>query len=239
MRFLISLAFLFYSLPVIYCQDLKLVTRTTYTTTEKYEVLKSDKRIKNGSYTKEIYEKVSAKGNYKNNERVGIWEFYNFQSNELEQKYDYDNKKLLFGDIQQKPYNFYYNGKWTIAKLDSFPYLIGGLSDLKLQLFEKIWDYCYQYGQPTIPYAGVTVFSFVVDKDGTTKNHKISISSKNSIEESLLKIIKDYSNIKWIPGIYNGEKVETEYIISMYMSYEIKFGTVEKLYFSFDQPIKK
>lgn len=235
MRTLIYLTLLFYSFSITYCQDLKLTSKKTGFIIEEYEVLKSDKRIKNGSYTKKIFNDLSAKGSYKNNERIGIWEFYRFASEELEQKYDYDNKKLLFDVNQQKPNNFYFNGKWSIGKLDSIPYVIGGLSDLKLKLYEKIRDNLFQRNTP---FAGVTVFSFIVDKDGSTKNHKISISSLNSIEESLLKIIKDYPN-NWIPGIYNGEKVEAEYIISMYISYDIRSGTAEKLYIRFDQPIPK
>lgn len=238
MRRLICLILLFYPQSFTFCQDLKLITRVNSSTIEEYEVLKSDKKIKNGSYTKKILKKLSVKGNYKNNERIGIWEFYNLNSGEIEQKYDYDSRRLLFDEHQQKPFNFYYNGKWMIAKLDSIPYLIGGLSDLKLKLHEAIWRYIFAYRELNIPFAGVTVFSFVVDKNGSTKNHKISISSKSPNEESLLKIIKDYSKI-WIPGIYNGEKVESEFIIPMYISYEFNSGTVEKVMISFDKPINK
>jgi hypothetical protein len=239
MRLLINLVLFLYPLSVIYSQDLKLITRTYYPTTEEYEVLKSNKNVKNGTYTKNVYKKLSVKGTFKNNQRVGIWEFYDFQSDELEQKYDYDNKKLLYCDPTiQKPYNFFYNDKWMIAKLDSMPYLIGGLADLKLKIFQKIQDYCFQNRTQTLPFAGVTVFSFVVDKNGTAKNHKITISSKSPVEESLLNIVKSYSN-NWIPGIYNGEKVESEYNISMYISYDLNGATLEKLKLSFDKPIKK
>ena len=238
MRPLFYLTLFFFPLSITYCQDLKLLTRVAESTVEKYEVLKSDKKIKNGTYTKELMKTLSVKGNYKNNERVGIWEFYSFQSEEIEQKYDYDNRKLIWDIHQEKPFNFFYDGKWMIANLDSIPYLVGGLTDLKLKLYDKILENIWSQGEFQLPFAGVTVFSFVVDKNGSTKNHKISISSKGPYEENLLKIIKEYSK-KWIPGIYNGEKVESEFIIPMYISFELNSGIVEKVMIRFDNPIIK
>jgi hypothetical protein len=236
MKLIICLILLSFPIKVAYCQELKQVLRTSRFIKEEYEVLKSDRSIKYGSYSKIIKGTLTAKGNFKNNERVGIWEFYEFDSGELEQKYDFDSRRILYwSQRQQKPYNFYFNGKWDIGKLDSIPYLVGGLSDLKLEMYDKLFEYCYQYRNVQLPFAGVTVFSFIVKTDGSTKDHKISFSSKNAIEESLLKILSRYTN-NWIPGIYNGQKVETEYNISMYLSYDWNSGTLEAIKVSFDQP---
>jgi len=60
---------------------------------EQFMVLKSDKKIRQGSYQLIIDKKVVASGQYDKGLRVGVWNFYNDDA--LEQQYDYTAKKLL------------------------------------------------------------------------------------------------------------------------------------------------
>ena len=111
----------------IQAQELKKVinkpTGTYYF--EEYQVLQSDKKIKHGSYAKISYNKealetgfyknnlrdstwteyynnstaLRSRGNYRNNERTGIWEFYTLNGL-LDQKYDFTQKKLIFINLR-------------------------------------------------------------------------------------------------------------------------------------------
>lgn len=203
-------------------QKVKKIKNESFLAIEEFTVLKSDKKVRNGTYIKKWkYDgEIIIHGNYKENRRIGIWEFYDFRTKKLEQKYDYDKNELVYSEpsaIDRTPSNnFYYNGEWILDELDTLPVLVGGISDLKLKLTELVYDYTKAPGFPT---AGVTIFSFIVTKDGKTKDYKIVHSSGNSFENDLLKYLEEYNGI-WIPATYKGEHVDSELLIPMNVRYK-------------------
>jgi antitoxin component YwqK of YwqJK toxin-antitoxin module len=62
---------------------------------ETIYVLKEDNSIKHGDYQKNIRGKISISGQYENNLKIGVWEFY-APNGDLIHKYDYDADKLVF-----------------------------------------------------------------------------------------------------------------------------------------------
>lgn len=195
-------------------QKTKTVTKVRFMAIETFDVLKSQKKVRHGDFLSiNRYTKTPiAKGQYANNNRIGVWEFYDYRSGELEQKFDFDNHILLFSNLENTPSNhFKYNEEWILDQLDTVPLHIGGFSEVRMKLTEKASDLITP---PDIPVAGMAVFSFIVTKQGETKDFKIVLSSGNDFEDELLTTLMDFKE-NWIPGVYKGEKVDVEYLIPM------------------------
>ncbi len=117
---------LFYSYAL--AQDVVLKkNRLTDSVTEHYYVLKSNEEIKNGSYEAFFKrKKYVAVGKFKNNEKIGIWQFFN-KDGILVEKFDYDIYKFTFiQSVTSKNINFLFDD--TIKATDKFtrPLKIGG-----------------------------------------------------------------------------------------------------------------
>jgi hypothetical protein len=219
-----------------YAQELKTVTKRTSQTIEEFEVLKSDKKVRNGKYIKKTtFGQLIAKGQFKDNLESGIWEFFDYRTGDLEQKFDYDKGEITYLTNENTPLNhFNYNGQWIMEKLDTVPTLIGGLSNLRLELAEKAYSYTKA---PNFPKAGTALFSFIVTKNGETKNFKIAQTSGNTFESKLLTVIEKFGG-KWIPGKFKGESVDTEFFIPMNVRYKVD-APLEKVYFiEFNYPTR-
>ncbi len=203
-------------------QKVKIVTKKSFLAIEQYEVLKTKKKVRNGSYLKKMKldDRTLIKGNYKEDKKIGIWEYYNFRNKELEQKYDYDNRLIVYSEptiFDKTPSNhFKYKGEWILEKLDSIPMVVGGLSDLKLRLSELAYN---KSASPNFPTAGIAIFSFIITKEGITKDYKILNSSGNSFENDLLNLLIEYKDL-WAPGVYKGELAETEFLLPMNITYK-------------------
>lgn len=217
-------------------QETKTVNKRTAQTIDEYEVLKSDKSIKNGKYTKKmVYGLLLTKGQFKNNEKVGTWEFYDLYTGQLEQKYNFDINKFEFIDLaNSREYNFYNNNTWTISKLDTMPLLIGGLSELRVKLAEIAYS---KSKAPKFPKEGMALFSFIVTKEGATKDFKVSYSSDNTFENEILNAIKEFKGT-WLPGKYKGELVDTEVLIPMYVKYKVNTDYEKQYSIDFNYPVR-
>jgi hypothetical protein len=231
-KLLIILTFII-GLNESYCQELITIINKTSQTIEEYEVLKTNKKIRNGFYTKKVtFGLIIVKGQFKDNVEIGTWEFYDYRTGDLEQRYDFDNKKFDFLNLESTALNhFYYNEQWVMQKLDTVPVVIGGLSNLRLKLVEIAYSYTKA---PNFPKAGVAIFSFIVTKSGETKDFKISQSSGNSFESKLLKVIENSG--EWRPGIYKGESVDTEFLIPMNVRYKENSPDQKTYIIEFDYP---
>lgn len=60
---------------------------------ETFYVLKSDQEIKQGEY-KKTYGGLSVNGQFENNKKTGVWEYYD-RSGQLEQKIDFSTNKVI------------------------------------------------------------------------------------------------------------------------------------------------
>ena len=68
--------------------------KLTDSVTERFEVLKTNREVKNGAYKAFFRRKtVIADGNFTNGVKTGTWNFYN-REGKLNQTYNYDNKTL-------------------------------------------------------------------------------------------------------------------------------------------------
>ncbi len=94
----------FLSIPMLsFCQETKSVSKkVSETLEEKYNVLKSDKKIKTGEYKVVDYNKnVFVKGEFANNKKVGVWSYFGTEG-KLVQQYDFSANKLIMEDEDPK-----------------------------------------------------------------------------------------------------------------------------------------
>ncbi len=213
-------------------QKVKTKRNETLMTIEEFKVLKSDKKIRNGSYIKKLKygQTIIVKGQYLDNIKTGIWDYFDYRTGELEQKYDYDNKILLSSYFKSPDQaNIYYKGDWLVANIDTMPIPIGGMSGLWIKIIETV----NELTRPgVLPKDGAAVFSFVVTADGNNKDFKILKSSGNKFDDEILNIVKEHS-FRWIPGIYKGDSVDTEFLIPMHIIYTKNTETVKSYIVSF------
>jgi periplasmic protein TonB len=230
---------LFIIFPTLcFCQETKKVTKKDKEnyTTEVYYVLKSDLTTKQGFYEKKNYKgitimtgyyknglkdstwteyswdgkKTESKGNYLQDNQVGVWEYYDYKGN-LEQKYDYTQKVIVYCRIEDEDKNKKYKvitaTDTLITKLDQPPVYIGGMDQLYKQ-FSEILRYPQEAKETGK--SGTVYIAFTIDKNGKTSNfHLIKGIGSGCDEEALrgAKLLKE----NWYPAQLNGQSVEVEY----------------------------
>jgi hypothetical protein len=149
----------------------------------KYFVLKSDKKIKEGLYSvfNNSTEKVVARGNYKSNQQIGNWLFFDAKGN-LEQRYDFDNKKVLYNYSTLDSTTINYQFPLSIGTQDSIyaPIKIGGL----------------YYG-----------YSFLLQPNINIATYLRSESIEKSTLQHILEINKDGYLTSWIIKILENGKL--------------------------------
>ena len=189
----------------------------TFHITEDYVVLNSNHNIKMGLYTATYKNKTVAKGYYKNNQRVGIWNFFD-QQGKLVQTYNYDDKKLTYNDTSELA-NSVYHAKITYIldtepqKTDSVtrPVKIGGGAYAMSILLDRTGNIKLLKQRPTDDKIGFTM----------TRTQQFTINNKGEILQQQTIVIlndaeeisdMDNSNIEpelqqFIPATINGRAV--------------------------------
>ena len=180
--------------------------------TETYDVLQKDKEIKHGKYKKEVRKnRVVATGTFENNEKTGIWTYYNHKS-EVIQRYDYTKKVLMFYKIEPEyveSYQMVNDNGLADEKLDRPPLYLGGPSLLAMQLAQKI-NYPRKAANSGI--SGTVIISFIIEQNGKTSNHTIEKRIGGGCDEEGLRVVKLMEN-NWIPGLYQGMPTRVKFFL--------------------------
>jgi hypothetical protein len=207
---------------------------------EKYFVLKSNAKIKDGPYVFLFKKDTLINGFYKNDKKDSIWSFFNSKG-ELEFKYNYNSREIVFWNIYAKTdvinwgqmlgltmNNINYKIKYsTIQPIDSFnrnkDYTV---FINKEKLIIKL-DQPPLYSQGSLmlqvelssliskinldwEFNSSCLIQFKIDETGNTSEYKIIVPSGKKYEETFLKLLKE-KNLEWIPGKYNGNAVSCIY----------------------------
>jgi hypothetical protein len=153
---------------------------------EEYSITLSDS-LRNGGYKRfNSKGKPYVSGYYKENQRSGIWDFYNKYSGyvELIERYDYTlQKEIFYKDIYKRPAHFpggdeeFINYVQTNKQLDK-------LTNIK----------------------GEIIVGFAVDSIGNVNNIKILRSLRTDIDSLVIDILQ--SSPKWV--LTNKEALKSE-----------------------------
>jgi len=239
-------------LPIlIWAQETKEVTeKNKYTrSTAVYDVLKSDKQIRHGSYKETdakgqtleegnykmgkkdgLWTKYSwdgkhlmTKGSYSNDEQVGEWEFYTWDG-KLEQRYDFTQKKLLFAKQYEEHKGSdtlytVYNGTDSSEMKIDLPPVLIGANYTKNQFLNKT----LRYPQDAIDHEwqGTVWIAFTVHPDGTTSDYWVEHLVRGSLNAEALRVVK-LMNPKWVPGMVNGKPVKMRYALPITFRLEVQ-----------------
>ncbi len=156
-------------------------------------------------------------GNYKEDIRIGIWEFFDEQSG-LIQKYNFNTKELLFyknpTDNQSDVETEVITDEGVIeVKLDRPALYLGDKSEMMSHI-----NYNIRYPEMALDNGtqGTVIITFVIDKEGNAHNFEIKEGIKDGLSEEALRVMK-LTKDNWIPAIYNDKPVTTR------MTVPIKF----------------
>lgn len=226
-----SLVFIFV-VQIAFTQEtlqIKTGTKKTYFT-EIYNVLKSNKNIKQGQYQKFVKDtqlkvdgfykldqkdslwteydykgNIETQGYYKNDKKVGIWEFYNSDGSRL-QKYDFDRRELLYyepNDSDSLRAEILTDSGNITVYLERPVKFIGGESELYTQIAHTI-----RYSEAALNNGiqGTVLVTFTLNEQGIASDFKIEKSLEIGLDRESIRVLKSISN-EWIPAIYNGRPV--------------------------------
>ncbi len=219
----------------LYAQELKKITKNDKSagTEEIFFVLKSDNKIRHGSYQKLISNevrvsgyfkngkedslwieyswrgKVTSKGYYTNGSRTGVWEFYE-NDGKLNQKFDYDKREVLYNEPSKTKNTDFKLLKDTLpADKVSGPVYIGGDYEMFMPIVKNIQ---YPQFERDNDIQGKVIVSFVIDANGNTNSHKVLTSISKGLDDEALRVVKMIPS-NWIPAKVNNTKVDCEYTV--------------------------
>jgi protein TonB len=99
-------------------------------------------------------------------------------------------------------------GSYTSVELDKLPEFPGGI--------EKFYQYVgNNFEKPEYLATGTTIavhVAFVIEKDGSMTNIKVLRNPGYGLGNEAIRVLKSLKT-KWTPGIKNGDKVRTEYVL--------------------------
>ena len=201
---------------------------------EVFYVLKSDTAVRDGEYKltsegKTIIQgyykmglkdslwtsynragQLRIKGCYSQNNRIGVWEYYN-DKEEVEQKFDFtDNVLLLYRtQLANHPFRIISGSDTIHSILDRPPLYLGGQTRINEFINSQIG---LPLHKSTDKYLGTVFVEFLIDSTGRTSEHHILkglFPGSNAEAMRVVKLIPD----EWIPGMYQGRFVTVNYVI--------------------------
>lgn len=209
----------------------------------KYQVLRSDKKIKHGFYKQfntyynqlvvsgtykygkkdGLWEEwitnsdnLKSKGYYKNGIKVGVWEYMDFLKRPLH-TYNHDTNTLIFDSSCGKNYprNILLNGKKVYKELDCVPSLLGGTYSLSNDLY---FSYLLTNSNDENTSAFNVDISILINKDGDVV--EIEANGANLSKEFYAILEKKINNPEfvWLPGKLNGKKVDAYVVLKFVVS---------------------
>ncbi|RAK67932.1 energy transducer TonB [Hymenobacter edaphi] len=149
-------------------------------------------------------------GRVEKGRKLGPWSYYAMTASGrkvLVQRYDYDQKKLLYyRKPDEHPYRHQQGADWQVGYLDRPPLYVGG--EPMLSAYMRQLNYPEQARQKNVQ--GRVVVSFVVDTLGVAQNHKVLTGIGAGCDEEALRVARTIPP-DWIPGRKGGRAVPVEY----------------------------
>jgi hypothetical protein len=180
---------------------------------EEFDVLKSNKEIKEGEYTLKYDNFICQIGVFKNNQRSGLWKIF-YDKEDLELEYNFDTSELI-----------YFNKKYYVSKDDSTlvrPIYLGGMKYFFQSVINNIDPNQMQWGN------GSFVISFEVDPNGVS--HKFLLKTSCGYKNLDLLAIKSVTKVatstfKFLPATKDGNPISFVLDVPInYVARTVKMG---------------
>jgi len=175
---------------------------------ETFYVLKSDQEIKQGEY-KKTYGGLSVNGQFENNKKTGVWEYYD-RSGQLEQKIDFSTNKVISSKPMTWIKDYFIKDGDTYKEVtpEETPVFLGGQSGLTYY----IWDIKYPADARRRGTEGKVLISATITQDGKIIDEEILDGPGNGLREEALRVIQMIPD-EWISGKVNGKTVDIKIVI--------------------------
>jgi TonB family protein len=227
-----------------YCfaQEIKMTTIVSGSSIERYGVLKTDKKIKQGPYTLTnfysrdtvttgfyknnmrdsiwcmyIGKKVTAKGLFKDGERFGEWIFSDTRGNVIN-KYNFTKNELTFHKINKADTSRMYHvltGNDTLyTHLDHAPFYIYGDEGMYSSIARMVR---YPAEARFKHVTGKVIIAFIVDEHGRTHDFHVTQGIGSGCDEEALSVVKRLED-NWVAGTIKDKPV------SVVMTIPIRFS---------------
>jgi periplasmic protein TonB len=163
---------------------------------------------KHGEY-KKLYGGLSVKGQFENDKKIGVWEYYD-RSGQLEQKIDFRSNRI----ITTKPMTLitdYFVKDGNLFKEvtpDEVPILQGGQS----AIIYYIWNLRYPADARRMGTEGKVLISATITEDGKMIDEEILDGPGNGLQEEALRVIQMIPD-EWMPGKINGKISDIKIVI--------------------------
>ena len=220
-----------------FAQETKTTSNSNGEYTEKFSVLKSDKKIKHGAYklTRDYTGELVADGFYNNNKRDSVWHVYNgkqivaqglFKNDNLSgewtyysskgaiiNKCNYDTRELTYHNTTKADtatkFPVITRTDTVKIKLERPPIYLPGIEMLYRNIARSVR---YPAAARTGRVTGKVVIGFTVGENGKTRDFKILQGIGAGCDEEALRVVHEVS-ADWIAGIFNGKPVAVQYRI--------------------------
>jgi len=174
---------------------------------ESFYVLKNNPNVKHGKYQYSEGKKVVERGQYDNDKRIGVWEFYDADGT-VEQKYDYTSKKLVFNkepnQFEDYKCKVIIDGNPTEIVPDTLPVFIGGRSRYDRYVQKNLK---YPSASKSSGIEGNQIVLTTLSNQGDILNTKIYRSISPDIDEEALRLINELPK-EWIPARHQNKNVD-------------------------------
>ncbi|TSD66232.1 hypothetical protein FFF34_002180 [Inquilinus sp. KBS0705] len=196
--------------------------KLTDSVTEVFQVLKSNKAIRQGLYQALFKKKITvASGDYKNDKRAGLWQFYDTKGTVI-QTYNYDTQKLYFEAPEDTTSALRYFIDKNLEPTDKVtkPIKIGGRYYgyiPYLQLF-KLPDYLNELNRQALIKA---VVELLISPYGRLADYKVHLFSPEGEELQIVNMNIDLPNPAdkiFTPTTLNGEAVSSRIMIRCFVT---------------------
>ncbi len=190
-------------------QELKSKSETVLDYKEEYNVLAANKKVRHGVYKK--YRKDGSQiwtGKLDNGNRVGEWSYY--ENGEIEQTYNYDQKKLTF---QKKPINAFFiqvDSQLKIADIDTPPSYLGSKIGLTDEL-NKVLMYPVQAKRMGVE--GPVTIGIWINEDGSLGEIELIHGIMKECDQDLISAIKKIPN-NWFVATIGETNVKSKLTIT-------------------------
>jgi periplasmic protein TonB len=176
-----------------------------------FYVLVDKPDIRQGKFTRTYKGRFDMveKGQYANNQKTGVWEYY--ANGELQQKIDYSKNEIVFAKPFKSISESFIIEESTVKDNTTgrVPLFLGG--DDKLN--QLIWrSLRYPAMARRMGTEGKVFISATITKDGKMIDEQVKIGKGDGLDEEALRVIKLIPD-DWFPLMVDGKAVETKVVL--------------------------
>jgi hypothetical protein len=190
-------------------QELKSKKTRTLVYNEEYTVLSTNKKIKQGDYKKSRIDGSQIwTGKLNNNNKVGEWSYY--ENGEIEQTYNYDEKKLTFQKKPTNPFVVLIENQIQVSNVDTPPGYLGSKIGLTEEI-NKVLKYPMQAKRMAVE--GPVTVALWINADNSLGEIELVSGIMKECNEDLISAIKKIPNY-WHAATVGETKINSKLILT-------------------------